>query len=167
MDILHQHVDNGHRVDEIKILFQLSVDAVQHLEAIRILRGKPLAVGNGLRRDVGSQNPIPLAQQMNGIPALAAAQLQNPGIGADLKFPDGLLYNGGGGSGKPFQILPVYLPVPVIIGFIIGAVFHYTISSGWKTSSNRSAVKNPRDTQASFREIFSWYAFFAVLAAFS
>ena len=45
-------------------------------------------------------------------------------------------------------------------------IFH-TISSGWNTSSNCSAVKKPSATQASFREIFSLKAFFAVLAAFS
>lgn len=29
------------------------------------------------------------------------------------------------------------------------------IRSGWNTSSNRSAVRNPSATQASFREMFS------------
>ena len=31
----------------------------------------------------------------------------------------------------------------------------YAICSGWNTSSNCSAVKNPSFTQASFREMFS------------
>ena len=44
---------------------------------------------------------------------------------------------------------------------------NYTICSGWKTSSNFSAVRNPSATQASLSEIFSLYAFFAVFAAFS
>ena len=43
----------------------------------------------------------------------------------------------------------------------------YTISSGWKTSSNCSAVRKPSATQASFRVMFSAKAFFAVFAAFS
>lgn len=42
-----------------------------------------------------------------------------------------------------------------------------TISSGWNTSSNLSAVRKPSSTHASFREMLSLYAFFAVLAAFS
>ena len=41
------------------------------------------------------------------------------------------------------------------------------ISSGRNTSSKRSAVRKPRATQASFREILSAKAFFTVLAAFS
>ena len=41
------------------------------------------------------------------------------------------------------------------------------ISSGRNTSSKRSAVRKPRATQASFREMFSAKAFFTVFAAFS
>ena len=41
------------------------------------------------------------------------------------------------------------------------------IFSGRNTSSKRSAVRKPRATQASFREMFSAKAFFAVFAAFS
>ena len=41
------------------------------------------------------------------------------------------------------------------------------ICSGLNTSSNFSAVRKPSDTHASFSEIFSLYAFLAVLAALS
>ena len=46
-------------------------------------------------------------------------------------------------------------------------LFRQAISSGRNTSSNFSAVRKPSDTHASFREMFSLYAFFAVFAAFS
>ena len=45
--------------------------------------------------------------------------------------------------------------------------FWLIISSGWKTSSNFSAVRNPSLTQASLSEMFSSYARWLVLAAFS
>ena len=50
------------------------------------------------------------------------------------------------------------------------ALFTYlgkAMLSGLNTSSNFSAVRNPRLTQASFKEIFSSKALCAVLAAFS
>ena len=47
------------------------------------------------------------------------------------------------------------------------ASLRQTICSGWKTSSNLSAVRKPSATHASLREMFSLKAFLAVLAALS
>ena len=116
--VKHQHVDDGHGEHHVIARGMFVPQAVQHLKACGVFRHRAAAEVDRLRRRVRCAQVVALLQQGAGVPALAAADLQQRGALRAVARRH-IRHDGRGLLPCPAQALFMDRAVALLIRFII------------------------------------------------
>ena len=117
--IQHQHMQDRHRIDEIKFALQPVMQAIHNGKALGISGQLFPAIADTLRGDIGCQQIPAFLKQRRGIASLTTSNLQNLRLLGNLILLYRPLDNGGWDIRGPLKPLTMHLLISQLIRMII------------------------------------------------